>query len=412
MDFSSVSCGKIYVILEKSVRLDTYGAIFRAMDTPTIDIPLLVKPPACDNQTPFRQQLLRPVNWFIDYCKEQELHVTEKDLEELHREGILFPAARIDFGYCVFRKIRAHFDGADKPEWRFVAEVQMDHFDADAIEIQRYYSTESLMMSGDDWLKWYSVRYPASDAYEPWKPTRHVHFTSNREETDGSYVYLYDKRQAIALRMIQNSLTYRSHISPHNITACAKFLRERVSDFNRFLAFYLAAEEMHTRWNKHGREKYLEYAKQFDEASAQQEWELDFRDTQLPAIRKEAEELLALHGMTERQVEHWQRELARCGVLHSEKLTKNYLLEIEESTLKSTEDTNHMIFILGQLLFAIGGDERPLRELLGGFTVRNRCSVCHHPFEPKRESQMTCGEKVCVDVHRNKTKQLKRKRKR
>lgn len=146
MYFSSVSCGKIYVILEKSVRLDTYGAIFRTMDTPTIDIPLLLKPPACDKQTPFLQQKLRPVDWFIDYCKEQELHVTEKDLEELHREAILYPAARIDLGYCVFRKIRAHFDGADKPEWRFVAEVQMDHFDADAVEIQRYYSTESLMM--------------------------------------------------------------------------------------------------------------------------------------------------------------------------------------------------------------------------------------------------------------------------
>ncbi len=115
--------------------------------------------------------------------------------------------------------------------------------------------------------------------------------------------------------------------------------------------------------------------------------------------------------MTEGQVEHWQRELTRCGVLHSEKLTKNYLLEIDENTLKSTEYANRMIFILGQLLFAIGGDERPLRELLGGFTVRNRCKICHHPFEPKRESQVTCGEKTCVDSHRNKAKQLKRKRK-
>jgi hypothetical protein len=376
------------------------------------DTPTLTKPPATDKQTPFLQQKLRPVDWFIDYCKEQELHVTEKDLEELHREGILFPAARIDFGYCIFRKIRAHFDGAEKAEWRFVAEVQMDHFKADAVEIQRYYSTESLMMNGDDWLKWYSVRYPASEVYEPWKPRTHVDFTANLVEASDSSVYLYDKRQAIALRIIANAMTYHSHFSPHSITGCAKFLRERVGDFNRFLAFYLAAEEMHARWIKHGREKYQEYAKQFDAASAQREWELDFRDTQLPAIRKETEELLVLHAMTDGKVEHWQRELARCGVLHSEKLTKNYLLEIDENTLKSTEDANHMIFILGQLLFAVGGDEKPLRELLGGFTVRNRCRVCHHPFQPMRDSQMTCGEKNCIDKHRNKTKQLNRKRKR
>ena len=55
----------------------------------------------------------------------------------------------------------------------------------------------------------------------------HMLISTNLAEANDSYVYLYDKRQAIALRMIANSLTYRSHLSPHSIAGCAKFLREQ-----------------------------------------------------------------------------------------------------------------------------------------------------------------------------------------
>jgi hypothetical protein len=366
--------------------------------------------PTLQTQPPLLQRNLIPKEDFCKFCDENGLTVTEEDLETLHREGLLFPVLKVELGYAEFRKIFAVFDErSDTKEWRFVHHGDEDKFPVEKIEDTPYYTTGSLSYGSDDWLRWYEgmVSFPSAQPYFPWKKRVHAYFTLNKEEADGMYELMYDKYQIFAVEMIRSSLTYKSDIFPLTCDKLRKDrLLERLAELYQFLGFYFNAKEMHSRWIRHGYERYDALKKEVGENNAMSEWQLEFADDHLRAMKKEAAAMLKTHRMEARDISQWLNFLARQSILSRHEKTRTYLAEVQEKTLVSTELSNQMIHVLNDFLFGLNKEKRTVKDVLNR-SVRH-CEICHRAFtpQPNHPDQLTCGETSCVNEHRNKKKRL------
>lgn len=371
--------------------------------------------PTLSTQPSFLQRNLLPKEDFCKFCDENGITVTEEDLETLHREGLLYPAVKVELGYAEFRKIYAVFDErTTEKEWRFVHHGDEDKFPTEKIEETPYYSTGSLSYANDDWFKYYDglLSFPSALPYFPWKKRIHAWMTMDREEADNIYELMYDKYQLFAVSIIRDALTHKSDLLPLTPDKLRKDrMLERLYDLYQFLRFYFDAQEMHTRWIRHGYERYDALKKDVGEDNAQSEWNLEFAGDHLPEMRKEAEAMLEAHTMDAFEVTQWLHFLARQSLLSRHEHAKPYLAEVQEKTLVKTELSNQMIHVLNDFLFALKKDRQTVKEVLNR-SVRH-CEVCHRAFapEPNHPNQLTCGETSCVNEHRNRKKRLERSQK-
>ncbi len=362
---------------------------------------------------PFRQSTLLMKDDFCKYCGENGINVTLENLEEFHRIGLFYPAVRVDLGCGEFRKIYAVFNG--QHEWRFVEPHHMDEFKPEKVEDTPYYMTGPLMMGGDDWLKWYEphdlVSYPASNPYFKWQKREHSYFITDREKAGNVYELLYEKRQIIALQMIRDAMRYYSDFTPLAGGRVKRFVQEKIAPFYHFLRFYLTVEEMHDRWVRFGYEKFDEVKKEVGEKNALEEWQLDFTHAQLPAMKKEAKEILNSHKFTIEDIGSWLTFLAKQSVLNTRKPIKKYVIEVQDKTLINAEETNRMILILNDLLYALTGKKQTVKDVLN--ELQRYCEICHTPFipRPNKKDQWTCADPRCMAEHTNKQKRLERRAK-
>lgn len=364
-------------------------------------------------QIPFRQSTLLMKDDFCKYCGENGINVTLENLEEFHRLGLLYPAVRVDLGCAEFRKIYAVFNG--QHEWRFVEPQHIDEFKPEKVEDTPYYMTNPLSAGGDDWLKWYEphnlVSYPATQPYFKWEKREHSYFITDMEKAGNVYELLYEKRQIIALRIIRDAMRYYSDFTPLSADRVKRFVHDKVAPFYRFLRFYLAAEEMHDRWVRHGYERFEEVQKEVGEKYAQEEWQLDFTSAQLPAMKKEAKEILKNYKFGIEEVHSWLTFLAKQSALNIRKPIKKYLIEVQEKTLINAEETNRMILILNDFLYALTGKQQTVKDVLN--ELQRYCEICHTPFVPRpnKKEQWTCADPRCIAEHTNKRKRLERRAK-
>lgn len=374
-----------------------------------MDIPSLPAQPA------FQQKNLMPREDFCKFCDENGITVTEEDLEALHREGLLFPALKVELGYAEFRKIYAVFDEkTQKKEWRFVHNGDEDKFPTEKTDDTPYYSTGSLSYGRDDWLKWYDgmISFPSATPYFIWKKRVHAYFTPSKEEADGVYELMYDSHQLLAVNIIRDALTYRSDLLPLSPEKLRKDrMIERLHELYMFLRFYFDARVMHACWIEKGYESYESLKKKVGEKNVQEEWNFEFLKAHLPAMKKEATTILQTHHMRKNDVLRWIHFLARQSLLNRHKQTKKYLGEIEEKTLAGTELTNTMIHILNDFLYALDKDRQTVKDVLQD-SVRH-CTVCTRAYTPKPnvKNPLTCGKSDCVDKQKKMQKKLKRSQK-
>lgn len=367
---------------------------------------------ASQPQSPFRPSTLLTRGWFVDHCKKHGVIVTLKDLEELHRLGILYPAVRLQLYAVPFRKIFAPFDGVK--EWRFVYKDHTDRFETEAVEIQMYYSTESIFIHENDWLHKHheesAISYPAQMPYFPWEKCRHVFFTPDKEKAENTYELFYDRRQLVALQYLREHLRHFSDFSPMSIGSLgrsAEFLREKMAAFNRFLVFLLDAERMYEFASKTARARHADLCRAFGEENIENEWALYREGLFLPAIRKCAKRLLKQHRMSIRKMEWWQWQLSELSAL-GHRQGRSSIAALDEALLQQ-EESNRMIALLNWMIFALTGEDRTVQGVLLG-DHQPRCTECRMPFDPKPhiKNQETCGDPACVNAHRNKKKREKR----
>ncbi len=369
--------------------------------------------PTIKTQSPFRQSTLLTKDDFCKYCGENGINVTIENLEEFHQIGLLYPAVRVDLGCGEFRKIYAVFNG--EREWRFVAPEHIDKFKPEKVEDTPYYMTNALSMGGDDWMKWYEphnlVSFPAAQQYFKWQKRQHSYFITDMEKAGNVYELLYEKRQIIALRIIRDAIRYYSDFTPLAGSRVKTFINDKVAPLYHFLGFYLAAEEMHDRWVQYGYERFDQVQKEVGEKYAQEEWQLDFTSEQLPAMKKEAKDILKRYKFSTEEIGSWLTFLAKQSVLSTRKSIKEYRIEVQEKTLVSAEETNRMIMILNDFLYALTAKKHSVKDVLN--ELQRYCEICHTPFVPRpnKKEQWTCAEPRCIKEHTNKQKRLERRAK-
>lgn len=365
-------------------------------------------PPTLDTQTPFRQTTLLTSSSFVSYCDRNNARTNEKELENLHREGILYPAARVHVGVEELRKIYAHHQGQDK--WIYVWPKTVEEFKPKEVDPQMYYQTPGLMIGRENWMKWYrdDIDFPSTLPFLPWKGRYHGGFTTDRELAGNDYELLYDERQILALKIIR---MYDKTHGPDEDYRDA--LVKRLSELYRFLRLYIDAEILFEDYQKNRYETFHKFLEEFNNATeARREWRSHYRLTEESHLQKKARSILKAHGLTIEEIDNWRFFLSKQSIFNEGSVFRRspaiYIRELDDSALMEAEDTNRMIFIVNQLLFLLTGEERTVKSIVGHYDDP-RCIICHKCFIPEshKPKQVTCGSKECIDKQRKQHKKEK-----
>ncbi len=365
--------------------------------------------PKVEKQTPFRQTTLLTSSGLTSYCDRNNVRTSEKELEKLHREGILYPAARVHLGIEEWSKIFAHHQGRD--QWIFVLPNTTEEFKPKEIDPQMHYRTSALWMGGENWITdWYKddIDFPSVLPYFPWKGRNHLDFTPERDLVSHDYELLYDKRQLLALKILR---MYQKTHEPDEDYRDA--LGKRLSDLYRFLRLYIDAEILYEEYKERRSKKFRQFLKKFKNVTeAKSEWRSHYRLKEEPRLQKLAKKILKTHDMTVEELDNWRFFLSQQSLFNEGSVFRKspsiYIRELDDSALVEAEDTNKMIFILNQLLFLLTGEERTVKSIVGHYDDP-RCIICHKCFIPEshKPKQATCGSKECIDTQRKLHKKQK-----
>lgn len=364
--------------------------------------------PENDRQSPFRQATLLTSGGFASYCDRNNVRTSEKELEKLHREGILYPAARVYAGVEELRRIYAHHQGQDK--WIYVWPHTVDEFKPKEVDPQMYYQTAGLMIGRDDWMKWYldDIDFPSTLPFFPWKGRYHGDFTTDRELAGNDYEFLYDERQILALKIIR--MYERTHGPDEDYRDA---LLKRLSELYCFLRLYIDAEVLYEQYQKRRREQFQNFLQEFNNVTeARREWRSHYRLTEEKSLQEQAKGILKAHGLTVENLDSWRFFLSQQSIFNEGSVFRRspsvYLRELDDNALMEAEDTNKMIFVLNQFLFLLTGEERTVKSIVGHYDDP-RCIICHKCFlpEPHKPKQVTCGSKGCIDKQRKLQKKQK-----
>lgn len=368
---------------------------------------------------PFQQNTLLSVDSFRSHCDKCGVRVSREELEALHKEGLLYPAVRVRLGYQEHCKILAHHQGRER--WLYIFPNDIEEFEAIKVEENRYYMTATLMAGGHDWMdRWYSkdeIDYPADLPYFQWELRHHAsEYTTNKTEIENDYELLYDKRQLLALKIIQK---WRKHkFQDEDPKEFDQKMRMHLAEFYRFFALYIETEkewEEYKQWRRNSYKDILESYKG-DEKEAKDEWLAQHEARKTPAMKVWADQLLAKHGFTAKDIDRWRFFLAQQSFFNSvspsHKASSKYLLSLDDEVLIRAEDTNYMVHVMNQLLYVLTGEMRTVQNVIGHF-LEPRCEICHMPIEsdPRVRIQYTCGKVACKDAHRNAMKRKNREKK-
>ncbi len=370
--------------------------------------------PTFEKQPPFRQTALLTSGSFISYCDDNNVRTSKKELEKLHREGILYPAARVHLGIEEWSRIFAHHQGRD--QWIIVMPNAVQEFQPKEIDPRTHYRVSPLWRGSDDWIsKWYSddIDYPAAIPYFAWRDRSHYDFTPDKELVSHDYELLYDKRQFLALKIIR--MYEKTHDENEDYREA---LLKRLHELYRFLALYIDAEVLYLGYKEHRITTFKQFHKQLNNVTeARGEWRSHYRLKEKPRLQKQANKILKKHGMDVKELDSWRFFLSQQSIFNEgsvfRKSPSTYISALDDDTLMKAEDTNKMIFVLNQFLFLVTGEERTVKSIVGHYDDA-RCIVCHKCFIPKphKPTQVTCTLKKCIDIQRKDHKKQKAKERR
>ncbi len=368
--------------------------------------------PTNSTQSPFRQTTLLTSGSFASYCDRNNVRTSEKELEKLHREGILYPAARVHLGIEEWSRIFAHHQGQDK--WIFVPPNATAEFHPKEIDPQMHYRTSALWIGRENWMTdWYKddVDFPSVLPYFPWKGRNHLDFTPEMDLVSHDYELLYDKRQILALKIIRMyEKTHRPDEDYHDA------LLKRLTELYRFTRLYIDAEILYEDYQKNRQETFQKFLEEFKNLTeARREWRSHYRTKEESRLQKQAKDILKTHGLTLEELDSWRFFLSQQSIFNEGSVFRGspsiYIRDLDDGTLMEAEDTNKMIFVLNQFLFLLTGEERTVKSIVGHYDDP-RCIICRKCFipEPNKPAQVTCGMKECVDAQRREYKKQKTKK--
>ena len=364
-------------------------------------------------QPPFREAELMPVSSFLNYCDENGVFTTEKELEQLHKEALLYPAVKLYIGVLKFKRIYAKF--GESYEWRFVGLDGVKEFKPRKIEKPIYYRSGGFSRGRNNWLDHYKknkmIEYPASQKFKAWCRTYHPEFTADLKLIENDYEFFYDKIQLLNLKMIKRENDLWPFFKDTTEAALADKLKDKLLDLNKFLELYLAIVEFFGRQREILNKKVDECMRQrIDREQTEEElkevYEIDIK----PELKGCAEVVLRQHSFLLDEIDEWRRFFAFQCVFYesrrSSKCTKAYLRSINEEDLIEAEDTNFMIHVINRFLFCLTGEGKTVKQILENSRYY-RCPVCGIEFMPRKYTQKTCAKRECVRENKNRSKRKK-----
>lgn len=342
-------------------------------------------------KTPFRQKNLLGIDQFSRYCEENAVRVSRKKLEELHKEGLLYPVIRLRMG-----------------------------FDMMEIDGKKQYIGGSYIVKGNDWIdKGFlssDIDYPPELPFFEWKERHPAGIPmEDPKQIEDDYELFYDKHQLYALIIIRR---WKQHqLSEDEPKEFEHKIRNQLEEFYRFIALFMEMEDRWKEYKQWRRESYIELVKEYegDEKEAKDEWLARHEVQEEPKMKKWADKLLQKHQLSEKDIDRWRFFLAEQSFFNrlkpNHKARTAYILAVDDSVLIKAEEANRMIFVLNQLLYMLRGELRTVQNVIGHF-LEPRCEICHMPIEsdPRIAIQYTCGKVDCKNEHRNRKKREDRKK--
>ncbi len=377
-----------------------------------------MKLPTSDTQPAFRQSTLLTKSSFVSYCDKNNLRISEKRLQEWHKQKLLYPALRLFLGIVEYARIYTHHQGRD--QWIWIYPHDFEKFQPMKIDRKKWYDMESLWMGGD-WLdRWHANEYdfPSTKKYFRWKARPHVGgWTTNKKLLEGNFELLYDKRQMLAVKIIlkheKEALAF-----PKEKRSIRSHMKKRLAELNDFLRLYVEVEGLKDISSGRMTEQYEKLLPDYqkDKKGLRGELKSYYKLHEQPRLEKEARQLLEKHSFTVQEVQHWRFWLAQQSHLNegtiSRESSRVYLRNLDDTALVKAEDTNHMIWILNWFLYFITGEVVTVQDIVGSW-IGPHCRFCHRAFIPRknRPNQETCGREECSDKLRNLNRKPKRRKK-
>lgn len=371
------------------------------------------------DQSPYDWRTLIAACFFKDYCNDNGVKESETVLEHLHKLGMLFPALRVEHGVAEMRKITIMEQG--KAKEYFVPVEQLVLHNPLHVEKRPYFMKNGLMTGNTrNWLRSYEVQgmvhYPAVEEFVPWKQQCSPDFVRDPKEVE-MFSYLYDRRQLYAVKIAlqwRGSLDYDVH--PSRLTLDEE-RRESIRAYYRFLAFYLAVEEMSRSWEEKKRELFEYFLKENEQnkLEAEKDWRAHFKAEEAENLRRQAEDIASAHNMSVKEIKKWRSFLADQSVFTEwrsrRKAFKTYQQMASVHALINAEDCNLMVYELQQFLLIWKNERSTLKEVLLGVEGMGciSCVECGSLFDPLPNTK---NPKFCTDYCKRKYEATKKREER
>jgi len=364
-------------------------------------------------QVPINPQSLLTLSSFTSYCSDNGLRISAKELEHLHKEGLFYPALKIYRGIAVSKKILINKDGADS--WVYVDQEDIDKFKIIKTDPKNYYSTNGFFMSGDNWLKYYEenkmIEKPADIKFKPWTEMSTALFVTDIKKTNKSYEFFYSKQQFLALKIVNRYFRYWEDLDKHEKLKYKQQIIKRVSEYYDFLSFYYKAEKLYFRILEHRSERIKNLKK---ENNTKQEIKEDIKFILKPIWKKEVKEIMSEFNIDTNYIKEWRTFLADQNLINesscSNKIKRAYFQSLQFDYFIDAQDSNKMILILNFIIYFLTREEATVKSILGNLPYHS-CIICGASFNPKKETQVTCGDPFCIRENKNNIKKILRKRK-
>lgn len=379
-------------------------------------------------QAPFKPQNLLSTSEFCSYCQGYNVFIRESDLEQLHKRKLFFPALKLYVGYEEFVKINLKQNNQQQCIYRYPEQVSRS--EKRHAEKTKYYRHAGYSYSTQEDLLWYEernmLRYPSCERFSSWQQLAEPNFTKDKQKVAKNYVYLYDKRQFYALKIILKDNTIFSFLRKPASKKEQLLLAEDLQQYYQFIRCYNEAEDLYRKekQNENKRlEKYIRensfpkmsiHQKETAKKEAKKDFKSNFDQIAFPKLQKKAQKIIKVHNLTVEDIRKWRDYFSQNNIFYqvpyASKIMRKYIQGMSEKTLIRAEDANYIVLMLNQFLYLLTGEEVTVKEVIGRL-YRHFCPICQQVFQPRNRLQITCGKQTCVQQSRNINRQERRKRK-
>jgi len=362
----------------------------------------------------FRPQYLLPTDRFISYCRDNGIFISKKNLEELHKEGLLYPAVKVYRGTVKLKKIYADFQG--KKEWRFVDPKDVKKFKPTKIAKKKWYISGGFSMGKEDWLDWYIKRkmaeYPISQKFTSWDKKTSKYYTDKSADVENCYELFYEKLQLIALKIIIGRIKIWKNLDESQKKQSKKWIKKELTKLYKFLKLYIEIEKFRKKWIKIKSKEIKENKeKGLTLKQIKNDWQdildIDYK----PILKTTAQEILKKYRVTLKYIKDWRYFLVQQNIFYeaprSSSCIRTYLKGMDENFLIKAEDVNYMIYVINFFIYALTNKEFSVKQIISNTEIEY-CKICGIAFSLKRKGQITCGDPYCVNENKNKLKRQKR----